>query len=100
MDDILDDLAKKVADDTDEFYFRILAPYGITRENFLEYKDRLFMNVYPDHHDIFLDGEHILTFGVHIDVSNLYEENGVVHKMTLKAWYEVIWEKGKVVEDD
>lgn len=98
MDDIREGLAKKVADDTDEFYFRVLAPYGITRENFLEYKDRLFMNVYPDHHDIFLDGEHILTCGVHVDVSNLYEENGV-HKVTLKARYEVVWEKGKVEDD-
>lgn len=57
------------------------------------------MNVYPDHHDIFLDGEHILTFGVHLDVSNLHEEDGSVHKITLKAWYEVVWEKGKVEDD-
>lgn len=82
------ELAKKVADDTDEFYFKVLEPYGITRENFREYKDRLHMNVYPDHIDILLDEEHILTYVVHVDV----------HKMTVKAWYEVIWEKGKVVD--
>lgn len=35
MDDIREGLAKKVADDTDEFYFRVLAPYGITRETFV-----------------------------------------------------------------
>ena len=92
------ELAKKVADDADEFYFKALESYGITRENFREYKDRLLMNVYPDHFDILLDGEHILTCGVHVDVSNLYEENRV-YKVTLKAWYEVIWEKGKVVDD-
>lgn len=89
MDDIREDLAKKVADDVDEFYFKVLASYGITRENFREYEDRLLMNVYPDHFDILLDGEHILTCGVHVDV----------HKITLKAWYEVVWEKRKVVDD-
>lgn len=92
------ELAKKVADDVDEFYFKVLESYGITRENFREYEDRLLMNVYPDHFDILLDGEHILTCGVHVDVSNLYEENGV-HKVTLKARYEVVWEKGKAEDD-
>lgn len=83
----------------DEFYFKVLEPHGITRENFREYKDRLLMIVYPDHFDILLDGEHVLTCGIHVDASNLYEENGVVHKITVKAWYEVIWEKEKVEND-
>lgn len=91
------ELSKKVAADVDEFCFKVLESYGITRENFREYEDRLLMNVYPDHFDILLDGEHVLTCGIHVDASNLYEENGV-YKVTLKAWYEVIWEKGKTVE--
>lgn len=96
---MLNDVARKIADDVDNFYFQALSTYGITRRNIHEFKDRLRFSITGSSpngivqlQEIYLDNVHVLTIEIKTEISDMYTDE-ISTKIKFNTHREVVWQK-------
>ena len=95
----VEEAARKIANDVDEFYFQALRPYGITKFNFKDYKERLRMDCVDasptgttQELEVYLDREHILTIEKRTSINEIKTDADTA-KMCYKTELQVVWSK-------
>ena len=92
-------VAKEIAKKYDDMWFELLGPYGINRDNVNEYVGRLLIKCVGasftgivQNHEVYLDGEHIMTVQVVQEPEELEEGDNEI-KLRWHVKIEKIWEK-------